>query len=240
MNAPVLPVSGDPGQVWRVGFEPDVWAWAPWQYATDEGRFNGRWDDQAATFRTLYTADSLLGCFLELLAPQRPNDVAFDEIFAIDDDADESHLYSDPERGALDLSWLNGRLFGSAVQTGRYAEVTMAEALGFLDGAGVFARLGIPPRAVDAALLKEAAKRDITRTVARFLFDLRAPHSATPLVNGVAFRSRMGDDIRMWAVFERGEEPVSEFISPAGGHQPVTAEQADLVLALRLLGLHWV
>jgi integrase len=40
-----LAISGDPGQVSRVGFEPDLWAWTPWRYATDSG--NGRWDDQA-------------------------------------------------------------------------------------------------------------------------------------------------------------------------------------------------
>lgn len=42
MSALELPVSGDPGEVWHVGFEPDPWEWTPWQYASDNGRFNGR------------------------------------------------------------------------------------------------------------------------------------------------------------------------------------------------------
>lgn len=239
MSALTLPVSVDPGQVWRVGFDPNPWEWTPWQYATDNGRFNGRWDDQAAKFRTLYTSESLLGCFLELLASQRPNDLAFAELTTIIDDGDAADLHPDPERGAIGMAWLGGRLYGQATQTGQYAEVTEARALGFLVDAGVFARLGIPPREVDAALLKDATKRDITRSVASFLFNLRAPHSATPAVDGIAFRSRMGDDIRMWAVFERGDEPVSDRISDAGDFHRVTEDNDDLLHAFDLLGLHW-
>lgn len=41
-----MAITGDPGRVWRIGFEPDMWAWTPWRYATDSGLFNGRWDDQ--------------------------------------------------------------------------------------------------------------------------------------------------------------------------------------------------
>lgn len=239
MSALTLPVSGDPGRVWRVGFEPDPWEWAPWQYATDDGRFNGRWDDQAARFRTLYTSESLLGCFLELLASQRPNDVAFAELAAIVDDTGDAQLFPDPERGAIGMAWLGGRLYGDATQVGRYAEVTEARALGYLVHAGVFTRLGIPPRDVDAALLKDATKRDVTRSVARFLFDLRAPGSAKPAVDGIAFRSRMGDDIRMWAVFERGDAAVSERISATGEAHRLTEDNEDLLRAFELLGLHW-
>lgn len=239
MRALGLPVSGDPGEVWRVGFAPDPWEWTPWQYANDNGRFNGRWDDQEAKFRTLYTSESLLGCFLELLAPQRPDDAAFAELEAIVDDANIEEMYPEINRGAIGMEWLSGRLYGRATQTGTYAEVTQAEALGFMAVAGVFDRLGIPARQVDASLLKDATKRDITRSVARYLFDLRAAGSSRPAVDGIAFRSRMGDDIRMWAVFERGDELVSEHITPQGGFHQVTEDNEDLQRAFQLLGLHW-
>lgn len=239
MSVPVLPVSVDPGRVWRVGYEPDPWEWTPWQYASDNGRFNGRWDDQEAKFRTLYTAESLLGCFLELLAPLRPNDVAFAELDEIDHDDHAAYVYQDPERGAIGMAWLSGRLYDRATQTGTYADVTTAQALGFLVSAGVFERLGIPARDVDASLLKDAKKRDVTRSVARFLFDLRGVGSSQPAVDGIAFRSRMGDDIRMWAVFERGNEYVSEHISPDGTFERVTEENVALLQALEMLDLHW-
>lgn len=234
-----LPVSGDPGEVWRVGYPPNPWEWTPWRYASDDGRFNGRWDDQNATFRTLYTSDSLMGCFLELLASARPNELAFTELAEIDDDDNATGDYPDPERGAIGIDWLADRLYAQGTQTGAYAEVTHAEALAYLVEAGIFDRLGLAPRDVDVSLLKDATQRDVTRSVARFLFDLRDTTSLRPAVDGIAFRSRMGDDIRLWAVFERGEEPVSEHLSPDRGSHHVTDDNVDLLRAFALLGLHW-
>lgn len=174
-----------------------------------------------------------------MLASQRPNDVAFAELGEIDDDADATRMYPDPERDAIGMEWLSGRLYGRADQTGGYAEVTHAEALGFLIFAGVFERLGIPARHVDASVLKDGTKRDVTRSVARFLFDLRAADSSRHAVDGIAFRSRMGDDIRMWAVFERGDERVSEHISAQDGFHRTTQDREDLRRAFQLLDLHW-
>lgn len=59
------------------------------------------------------------------------------------------------------------------------------------------------------------------------------------LADGIAFRSRMGDESRMWAVFERGSDPVSEHISPDGDFQPVTEDNRDLMQAFTMLGLDW-
>lgn len=233
-----LPVSGDPGSIWRLGHAPDPWEWTPWHFAPDDGRFNGRWDDQKAQFRTLYTADSLLGCFLELLAPQRPNDTAFLELAEIHDDAGAVDAYPDPERGAVGLSWLSGRMYAEGTQTGTYAEVTTAAGVGYLVGAGVFDAMGIPSNRVDVALLKDAHQRDVTRTVARYLFDLRDDSSLQPIVDGIAFRSRMGDDIKLWAVFERTDALVSERINP-GEPEFVTDDHPDLMNAFLILGLHW-
>lgn len=238
MSPVALQASGDPGEVWRVGFAPDPWQWTPWEYANDEGRFNGRWDDQLAKFRTLYTSDTLVGCFLELLAQERPNDIAYAELEEIVDDGDAVAQYPDPERGALDLDWLGDRRYGQGVQRGTYAKVTQSETIAFLIGEGVFDRLGVPPREVDAALLKDARQRDITRSVARFLYD-QHDQNRRPVVDGIAFRSRMDDDIQLWAVFERGDSPVSEHVVPDQATYQVTEEIPELLRAFELLGLHW-
>ena len=58
-------------------------------------------------------------------------------------------------------------------------------------------------------------------------------------MDGIAFRSRMGDDIRLWAVFERENRPVSEHIVPDREPVQVTEDNEDLVRAFELLGLHW-
>lgn len=73
MSASHLEVTSDPGAVWRVGFRPDPWVWSDWKYAQEDGRFGGRWDDEEARFRTIYTADSLYACLVELLAELRPH-----------------------------------------------------------------------------------------------------------------------------------------------------------------------
>lgn len=239
MSIEILPGSSDPGVVWRVGYAPNPWEWTPWQYASDNGRFNGRWDDQSAKFRTLYTSESLLGCFLEMLAPVRPNTLAYAELTEIADEEAVAGRFPDLAYGAIGMDWLSDRLYGSANQKGFYAEITTSEAIGFLVSAGVFRALGVPPREVDASLLKDANKRDITRSIARFLFDLRADGSSQPAVDGIAFRSRMGDEIRMWAVFERGDELVSEHITPESDYEQVTEDNPDLLAAFEILGLRW-
>lgn len=232
------PVSGAPGEVWRVGYRPNPWRWTPWQFATDKGRFNGRWDDELAGFRTLYTAETLLGCFLELLAHLQPDERAWAELDAIEDDDQTAARFVQPQPGTVDLSWLEHRCYARGYQVGTYAEVTYAESLTFLKRMGVFDRLGIPPRDVDVSILKDPRRRTVTRTIARYLFELRNANRQ-PLVDGVAFRSRLGDDIRLWAVFERSEAEVSELITPAEEAQAVTEDTPALLRAFEMLGLHW-
>jgi hypothetical protein len=53
LDAVRLPVFGNPGEVWRLGYAADPWQWPPWRFAFGNGRFNGRWDDQNADSRTL-------------------------------------------------------------------------------------------------------------------------------------------------------------------------------------------
>lgn len=101
------------------------------------------------------------------------------------------------------MSWLSDRLYPGGVQSGTYAEITHTQGISFLIHAGVFVRLRIAASDVDASLLKGPRQREVTRTVARYVFDL---HDATRLlsaVDGIVFQSRTGDEIRLWAVFER-------------------------------------
>ena len=197
-----LNVSGEPGRVWRVGFEPDMWAWTQWRYATDEGLFNGRWDDQLGQFRTLYTSNSLLGCFLELLAKLQPSNALEAELNDFDDEDGSVALHLEGGRGEVGYSWLNGRVFGDADQIGRYCFITHSASLAALKAGYRFDRHDIALVDVDSALLKDAHDRVLSRSIAHWVYDLR-DEDGTELVNGIEFRSRHGDEIRMWAVFER-------------------------------------
>lgn len=231
-------ITGDPGEVFHVGFAPDSWSWAPWRYATDSGLFDGRWDDQLGEFRTLYTADSLLGCFLELLAWFRPSAAVAAELAEVEDDDGSIGQHPEAPPGAVGYSWLNGREYGAAMQTGRYWAITHSRNMAALIAHFPLGRHGLSPRDVDTALLKDARDRDLTRSIARWLCDLG--DGRQPLVDGVEFSSRHGDEIRMWAVFERPDSPHrSVHLSPTAEPVQVQPDLPELVEVFGRFGLSW-
>jgi hypothetical protein len=239
MTTPDLTITGDPGRVWHVGFEPDPWAWAPWKYATDEGRFDGRWDDQAAAFRTLYTSDSLEGCLLELLARFRPSNVVLEALAAVVDDDGTGTTYPDAPARRIGHRWLEGRRYGNANLVGRYCFVTHSRSIGVLQTTFPFARHGIAARDVDTALLKDSYDRNLTRSIARWLYELSDDNG--PLVDGIEFRSRHGDEIHLWAVFERPDDgDRSRHLHPAPDERPLTDDVPELIAALAHFDLAWV
>lgn len=145
MSAVDLKLTTDPGTVWQVGFEPDPWAWTPWIYATDAGLFDGRWDDQRGVFRTLYTSESLLGCFLELLAKHRPDTVVNDALAKIGDPGGLAANDLEVPAGAISYVWLEGRRLGCASQIGRYCFVTHSRTVAAIEEAGQFAHMESRP-----------------------------------------------------------------------------------------------
>ncbi|MDP3949519.1 RES domain-containing protein [Microbacterium sp.] len=233
-----LEVSDDLGDVWHVGYAPDAWAWVPWRYADDEGLFGGRWDDQLGQFRTLYTADSLLGCFLELLARFRPSRTVLDALDDVEDDDSSVGEFPEAAPGAVGYSWLDGREYGSARQVGRYCFITHSRSLATLIAHYPLERHGLAAIDVDAALLKDARDRHLTRSIARWLYDLHDDGGS--VIDGVRFLSRHGDDIRVWAVFERAGDPSrSPRINPTSEPTRVSPNLPVLQAAFERFGLHW-
>lgn len=226
-------------QVWRVGHRPDPWAWSDWLYANDEGgRFNGRWDDQNSDFRTLYTGESLLACLLEVLAQFRPDPTTDAELDEIEDPEGEVDLHPDATSGTVGYWWLEQRFGGSADQTGDYCFVTHSESISAIQAGFPFARFKLKPALLDASTLKDARQRDLTRSIARWIFDLR-DEQQSDLVDGIEFRSRFGDEVRMWAVFERAaDEETSSHLTNQRTFalHPETPEVAE---AFRLHNLRW-
>jgi hypothetical protein len=161
MSAPSLEITTNPGAVWRVGFAPDPWAWADWKYAQDDGRFGGRWDDQDSQFRTIYTADSLYACLVELLAKLRPAAEVETDIMAIDDPDGQADLHTEYPSGTINFSWFERRMAGSATQSGRYCYVTHSRSIATLRPYFVPERYGLIGVDVDAALLKDAEVRTV-------------------------------------------------------------------------------
>ncbi|KGJ72309.1 hypothetical protein GY21_16290 [Cryobacterium roopkundense] len=230
-----LVLSIDPGTVWRVGFRPDPWAWSDWKHATDEGRFNGRWDDVAGQFRTVYAGESLFACLMELLAKFRRDTHLVDALEQIEEDPADTIEFPAREPSAVSYRWLEDRCASTATLQGTFCVATSADTLAvlwplFIDTAR---RLGSSD--LDAAALKDSGPRDLTRTIANWLYQ-----QTQPVIDGVEFASRHGDDLRLWALFERPSTDseisplLTEIISMA-----LSAETPELIAAFEALGLSW-
>ena len=190
----------DHAPVFRVGHAPNPWTWTPWEYATT-GIFGGRWDDPSGTWRSLYVADTLLGCYLEVLAPFRPDLSLAAELDVIDEDPDDEANYPTAQPGTIPRRWCLDRKAGSAQLTGWYANPATSTSLPTVRAAlGSFAvALGLPD--VDAASMKNAAPRQFTQYVAAWLYDQHTNHGC--IIDGIRFTSRHGDDVGLRVIFER-------------------------------------
>lgn len=227
-RAPQLVLLDVDQPVYRVGYAPTPWAWAGWEFAGTDGRFTGRWDDHSGVFRSVYAGSTLLGCLLEVLAHFRPDPVLAAELEAI---ADED-TYPTARAGSVPYSWLEPREAASATLRGTFCDVTATESIAALRPAfiGLIHQLGQPD--FDVAALRRARPRELTQRVATHLH-------ATTDVAGVRFASRHGDEIELWAIFERaGNDLVSPHLSDPA---PVTLspDHPALVEAFRLHGLTW-
>lgn len=96
------------------------------------------------------------------------------------------------------------------------------------------------PQDLDAALLKNSSVRALTRSVARWLYELRDTAN-DDLVDGVEFRSRFGDELRMWALFERQAD---QFLTTSQhlhdtSLTTLSPELPEIRQAFELHGLRW-
>lgn len=219
--------------VWRVGFKPDPWAWSGWEWSHD-GRFTGRWDDRAGIFRTVYVGASLLGCLLEVLAPLRPDPHVTAALDGIIEDDEYAALHPTIVPGQLSRAWLTSRCIGTATLSGSFCDVTTSANIAALRSQFVGRALALGLDDYDAAALKDARARELTQAVATHLH-------GTTLVDGVAFRSRHGDEQRLWAIFERpgALDPIHPLCLQDRHEANLDGDEPELVQALDLFGLSW-
>jgi hypothetical protein len=192
-----------PGVLWHVGRRPEPWAWVPWEFAGGQ-----RWDDAERTFRTVYAAESRFGCFVEVLAQFRPDPELVAGMAGIAVDPADAREFSTAPAGQIDQLWVGRHVITSALVDGIYCDVTTAQTIAALRPSmlQLATSLGLPD--FDAAALKLARPRELTQRAASLIYQL--PRSDGELFAGVRFASRHGDDLPMWAIFERpGDEPFS-------------------------------
>ncbi len=221
--------------VWRIGRAPDPWAWVDHQYS---GR--NRWDDADGVFRTVYAGDSLYGCFVEVLAYARPDLGADDTdlLSGITEDPEDAAEFPVPTPGSIPREWIGGRLVGAARLTGPFADVRVSETVSALRPTFLQLALDLDYPDFDAAALKSAQPRDLTQQVADRLYALTTNEGA-PVVDGVRFASRHGDELTMWAIFERpGDDPSSAHLHGTYA-RVVDIDDPDLTRAMELHNLVW-
>jgi hypothetical protein len=96
---PTLHSAELPDRVYRLGREPDPWAWPDWSYASPDGTFGNRFDDPEGQYRVLYAGiryGSRLGDELSnwaIFEPNEPVDCEQEEIEP--DDPDLVHVLED-------------------------------------------------------------------------------------------------------------------------------------------------
>lgn len=222
--------------VYRVGYPPQPWAWTPWEFA-DQGAFNGRWDDPDGTWRTLYVGDSRLACYLEVLAPMRPDPRLAEELADIDEDPDDAMLYPTLGVGLVPRTWAGSRRVGQGRLSGWYALPADKETLPTLRARFLTLAVHLELPDVDASAVRASAPRQFTQSVAAWLY-LQAGPDGAPLA-GVRFASRHGDELMLWAVFERpDDDPVSGRLSDLTS-EAVDPSDPELAEAMRLHRLAW-
>ncbi|MCZ2403460.1 RES family NAD+ phosphorylase [Paenarthrobacter sp. Z7-10] len=217
--------------IWRVGYRPEPLAWSGWEHAVN-GVFPGRWDDPNGRFRTMYLAESLVGCLLEVLAHARKEPYMVAALGEIEEDPEDAREFPTLEPGTVDRAWLGPRCAANVVLYGKYCRVTATETISALYPLFIAATLKDGHDDFDASVLKSGGARTITRAVAAHLY-------LVPHVNGVEFNSRHGDEAKMWSVFEQPQDsPVSGQITKLG-QSHLEEDTPELVRAFELLGLTW-
>jgi hypothetical protein len=223
--------------VHRVGYSPDPWNWTPWEYAGTDGRFHGRWDDPNGTWRTLYAGFSPLACYLEVLAVFRADPVVAEELDAIIDNANCDALYPTAAAGSVPRSWCAPRLLASARLAGTFAVPGHPELLPtlrarFLNEAKAFGLADL-----DAAAIRDSRPRALTQAISAWIYTLSSADG--PLISGIEFASRHGDNVRLWALYERDTTTSAPPQVTAVSADPVNGDHPDLQEAMRLHRLTW-
>lgn len=210
--------------VFRIGRHPDAWSFVDWARAGDEGTFGNRWDDAAGLYRVLYASSQRVGALVETLSAFRANPALESELAIIGDS-------KRPTAGRVPPEWAKARLMGRADLNGAFADISSSESIAVLrtelhDAAREYGVVDI-----DAAALKDAAPRRFTQAVSRFVYE----SEEAGVMAGIYYRSRHGDDLDCWAVFERsGSTPLTDCQS-----EVLYISDPDIARAFELLGLQW-
>ena len=153
------------------------------------------------------------------------------ELDEIVEDDEDAVLHPTLSPGEVPREWLDARAAARAELSGNYCAVTASQTVSALYPHFVGKALSLGLADFDAAALRDARPRHLTQAIASWLYE-------TTTVDGVAFSSRHGDDLHLWAIFERpGDPAVSPKLNPAGifdlHHNAEAIQEAFGILRLK-------
>jgi hypothetical protein len=194
----------EPGTVWRVGYGPEPWDWTGWVHAS-HGHFDGRWDALDGAYRTIYAGSTLFTCLVEVLARFRVDPVMALQMNDIVEDESDRALHATAPAGVVDPAWFSVRRAGQATLHGKYCDVTHSSTISTLRPAFIRDALELGLDDFDASALQNSRPRELTQKVGRAIYRMSDPEG-NPSFDGVHFRSRHGNELELWAVFERADD----------------------------------
>lgn len=231
--APALRSLAPPARAYRIGRAPDPWAWPDWSFAAADGTFGNRFDDPEGAYRVLYAASDRLGAFVEVLARFRPDPHVVEGLRRIR--GDDARVLPP---GTLDASWLARRRVGEARIAGRFADIGHSESLARL-------RADLGKRAahhglldLDAAAIRLRAPRRFSQEISRYVYAQTG--KAGRRFAGIAYVSRLGDELRLWALFEPATPREASAAVRAKKARALARNDPDLARALEIHGLSLV
>jgi hypothetical protein len=216
--------------LYRIGRKPDAWAWPDWLRVAVDGTFGNRWDDLLGSYRVLYTASTPLGAFVDALARFRPDPLVTRELAEIDGEGEGV------APGCIDRSWCQARALGSITLRGSFADVGHPDSLDRIqrDLAGRLVHHGIGE--LDAQVIRHTAPRRLTQEISRYVFEQTTERGARAF-DGISHLSRLGDDLRSWALFEPVTPAQVKMFVAEGRDVPFEPDHPDFRHALDLLGI---
>ena len=218
------------GPLYRIGRRPDPWAFPDWANVGSDGTFGNRWDDPEGVYRVLYASSSRLGALAEVLARFRPDPHILEALKEI-----EGNETQPP--GELGAAWLTRRCLGVARVDGQFVDVGHSASLARLREALASRVLHHGLDDLDAATIRLSAPRRYTQEVSRHVYGHSTPPGQRRYA-GIAYRSRLGDELRNWAIFESPGRTLPWIEALETG--PIEPDDPDLVQALQLLGVRLV
>jgi len=242
-----LELAPPPAKIYRVAKYEDAWT----RRAPSRGDSPPacRYDDPLGIYRTIYAASTRYEAFLVALAELRPGPNADLSGIIDDNDPDPSSIPPSqrfgpgqavmvPRAQRVDSvrieNWITKRYIGEGTPTGNFADLTSERSTTFLRGrlAKRFEIYGITEFDPDSLTY---AAREVTMEISRCISEIEL--RGGDRIDGLSYRSRLGDGIRRWALFAKESEPLYALEEKSKSSARIDIDDPDLLRALDDCGL---